>query len=432
MAGRPRVVVIGAGFGGLAVIRGLRHVDVDVTLVDRNNFHTFQPLLYQVATAGLNAADVAYPVRGILRRSGNATFRYGEVTGVDWSTRQVTVDGQPPLPFDWLVVAAGATTNYFGIPGAPEHTFPLYNLRDAAGLRNHLLRSFEQTDQEAPDLAPGQLTFSVIGGGPTGVEVAGALVELVHGVLRKDFPRLPIDEVQVMLLEAGSTLLTPFSPSSQRHVVEALERRGVKVLLKTTVSEVSGTAITLQDGRTIDTHTVIWAAGVHANPLAEVLGLPRGRGGRVEVGADLLVADRNRVFAIGDIAMLPRGDGAVPQVAQGAIQSGTHVAGQIERALAGRPLEPFRYVDKGSMATIGRNAAITELPPRPFLPRGLKLTGFPAWVAWLGLHLITLMGFRNRFSVFLNWAWNYLTWDRGPRLIFDSRANRLTPADEPS
>ena len=422
-------MVIGAGFGGLAVARGLRGAPVQVTLIDRNNFHTFQPLLYEVATAGLNAADVAYPVRGILRRTGNAKFRYGEVTGVDWSRRHVEVDGQAPVPFDWLVVAAGATTNYFGIPGAAEHSYPLYNLRDAAVLRNHLLRTFEEADRSSSSLVPGELSFCVIGGGPTGVEVAGALVELVHGVLRKDFPHLALERVQINLIEAGPSLLAPFSPGSQRHALEALEHRGVTVLLDATVEKVSESAIALHDGRTIDTRTVIWAAGVHANHLAETLGLPQGRGGRVEVGPELLVRDREQVFAIGDVALLPDGDGLVPQVAQGAIQSGTHVAHQIRRAVAGEPLEPFGYTDKGSMATIGRNAAIAELPPTKLLRRGVHLTGFPAWVAWLGLHLITLMGFRNRVSVFLNWAWNYFTWDRGPRLIFNNSSREPDSLD---
>ncbi|MCU1345194.1 MAG: dehydrogenase (ubiquinone), partial [Acidimicrobiia bacterium] len=300
-ARKPKVVVVGAGFGGLAVAKALRDGPVKVTLVDRNNFHTFQPLLYQVATAGLNAADVAYPVRGILRRSGNASFRYGEVAGVDWARRQLIVDGQHPLPFDWLVVAAGATTNFFGIPGAAEHSFPLYNLRDAAVLRNHLLRTFERVDQ-SPSGYSGQLTFCVIGGGPTGVEVAGALMELVHGVLRKDFPRLVVGHVRIILLEAGDYLLAPFTSSSQRHALEALRDRGITVELGATVEEVSATSIRLRDGRTIETATVIWAAGVRANPLAEVLGLPQGRGGRIEVSPELLVPGRDRVLAIGDIA----------------------------------------------------------------------------------------------------------------------------------
>ena len=422
-ADRPHVVIIGGGFGGLGAAEELKHDDVDVTIVDRNNFHTFQPLLYQVATAGLNDADVAYPIRGIFHRQENVSFRRATVEGVDWDLGELTLD-DGTLAFDQLIIAAGASTNTFGLPGADEHSYPLYNLRDAVHLRNHVLRCFEAADTDPSLVADGAITVVVVGGGPTGVEVAGAMAELFDRVLRKDFgDSLDVGRARVILIEMQSELLGPFSATSQRHAREILRQRGVQVRTDTAVDKITATEVHLKGGEVIPTHTLIWAAGVKANPLAATLGVETGPGGRIVVGADLRIPGHPNAYAIGDIAEIPerkrfsrrpaKQGRALPQLAQVAIQSGHHASRQIRSLQKGGSTKPFRYFDKGTMATIGRRAAVAELPG------GLKLQGTIAWFAWLGLHLLYLVGFRNRISVFLNWWWNYVTWDRGPRLITD-------------
>lgn len=415
------MVIVGAGFGGLATARALARTPVRVTLVDRHNFHTFQPLLYQVATSGLSSSDVAYPVRGIVARQANLAFRHATVVGADLDARVLHLEGEghevDDLAYDHLVVAAGATTNTFGIPGVEEHAFPLYGLDDAVALRNHVLERFEAVEAQPALLDDGALTFVVVGGGPTGVEVAGALTELFHLVLRKDLRTVPVERARVVLVEMLDDLLMPFSPASRRHARETLVERGVEVRTGTQVASVGPTRVVLASGEELPAHTLVWAAGVRANPLGAVLGLPTGRAGRIEVEPSLQVVDRPGVWAIGDVAAIAGPDGSLlPQLAPVAIQSGRHVAQQIRRSVgrAGRP-EPFRYRDKGTMATIGRSRAVAELPG------GLRLRGFPAWLAWLGLHLVMLAGFRNRISVFANWAWNWITYDRGPRLIFRGR-----------
>jgi len=412
MGVRPNVVVIGAGFGGLSVARGLADKPVEVTLIDRQNFTTFQPLLYQVATSGLNAADVAHPVRGLFHEQANLRFRRAEVTGVDWDARQVELLGQRPVPFDHLVVAAGATATWFGISGAEEWGLPLYTLDDARRLRNHIVERFEAADAQPDLIDEGALTFVVVGGGPTGVETAGALAELVAVVFRRDYPHLDVGRAHVVLVEARDALLAPFSPGSQLHAAETLAARQVDVRVGESVAEVGPRHVRLGSGAVIPTQTVVWAAGVRANPLAEMMGLPTGKGGRVVVEPELTVPDRPGAWAIGDIAAPAgrKGD-PLPQLAPVAMQSGAHVARQIGRLLDGRRPQPFKFHDKGTMATIGRRAAVAELPG------GIRLRGTLAWLAWLFLHLLYLAGVRNRASVLLNWAWSYVTWDRGPRLI---------------
>ena len=412
MAVVPKVVVVGAGFGGIEVARHLADRPVDLTLVDRNNFHTFQPLLYQVATAGLNAADVAPVVRGIFHGQRNLRFRQASVTGVDWDARTVLLDGQPPLPFDHLVLAGGAVVTHFGIPGAAEHGFALYTLADAVRLRNHVVERFETAAARPASGGDGELTFVVVGGGPTGVETAGALAELFSMVFRKDYPELDVSRARIVLVEAQDHLLGPFGARSRRHALDTLASRGVDVRLGTAVQSVTPDRVTLSDRDVLPCQTLVWAAGVRANPLADGLGLEQGRGGRILVGPDLRVPDREGVWAIGDVAAATDAKGdLLPQLAPVAMQAGRHVARQIGRLAEGRPTEPFRYRDKGTMATIGRRAAVAELPG------GIHLRGGLAWLAWLGLHLVFLVGKRNRASVLVNWAWNYFTWDRGPRLF---------------
>jgi NADH dehydrogenase len=411
MKARPHVVVVGAGFGGLSAARGLRHVDVDVTIVDRHNYHTFLPLLYQVATAGLNAADVAHAVRGIFQNQPNVRFRQANVESADWGRGVLRLD-DGELPFDYLVLAAGASPSWFGIPGAQEHGFPLYSLTDAIRLRNHILARFEAADADPALADDGALTFVIAGGGPTGVEVAGALTELIAMVLRKDFRSLDVGKARVILVELVDHVLPPFKEPSQRHARTELERRHVELRLGDAVEEVTSTSVRLRSGEVLPAHTLVWAAGVQASPLARALELPLGRGGRIVVGPDLSVEGHPNVFAIGDVAQITDARrGVLPQLAPVAMQSGRHAAREIERRLTGRAGRPFSYFDRGTMATIGRRSAVAELP------FGINLSGTPAWVAWLGLHLVYLIGFRNRASVLVNWAWNYVTWDRGPRLI---------------
>ncbi len=417
-AAPPRVVIIGAGFGGLAAAKRLEKHDLDITVVDRNNYHTFLPLLYQVATAGLNAADVGYPVRGLFRRRKQVLFRQGVVEGIDWSTKTVLLaDDEDDLEFDYVIISAGAAANFFAIPGAERYAFPLYTMSDALGVRNHLLSLFEAADARRELMDQGILNFVVVGGGPTGVEVAGAIAELVQKVLVDDFHDLDVTKARVMLVERADTVLTPFAPPLRDYTVRTLERMGVDVRLDAAVARIAPDHVVFTDGSTLATHMVVWGAGIRAQDLAEDLDVATGPGGRITVGSDLGIPGHPGAFAIGDIADIDDGAGGrLPQLAQVAIQGGKFAADQVLRSIAGAPHEDFHYRDKGIMATIGRRAAVAQLP------NGTKLKGFIAWLSWLFLHLVYLLGFRNRVSVLLNWSWNYLTWDRGPRLILAPEA----------
>lgn len=412
MSATHHVVVIGAGFGGLRVARGLERTDIDVTIVDANNFHTFQPLLYQVATAGLDYDDIAYPVRGIFRRYTNVHVRVAAVTGIDLAGRMVATDRGEPLPYDTLVIAAGSVSHDFGTPGVHEHAIGLKTVSDSIAIRNQILSQFERADIDGTD--PHALDVIVCGGGPTGVELAGGLVELYDRVLSKDFTRLDVEAANITLVEAAPQLLGSLDPKLGGRAERTLKDRGVEVITGAPVDRIDAGCVTLHDGRVLRAGTVVWAAGVRAAPVAQLLGSELGAGDRIVVEPDLSLPGHPEVFAIGDIAADP--DNPLPQVAQPAIQGGKHVATQIVRRLDGRPSEPFVYVDKGSMATIGRNDAVVEFPS------GRTLSGPIGWLAWLGLHLVYLVGFRNRLNVFVNWGWNYLTYDRASRL--------LTPTDD--
>jgi NADH dehydrogenase len=409
-----RVVVVGGGFGGLSAARALAGRAIDVTVIDRHNFHTFEPLLYQVATAGLEPADVAYPVRAIFGREPNITFRHGKVTGVDLDRRVVTIDDGSTLDYDYLIVATGATAAFFGIDGAAQNARPLYTLRDARLLRNHLLATLETADAH-PERFDGGPTFVVVGGGPTGVEMAGALGELISVAILRDRLRIDPARSKVILLDMGDRLLPTFAEAASRYALDSLRGRGVDVRLGTGVSEVTGEGVRLADGSTIDADAVIWAAGITVDgTLASSLPVPRTRGGRVEVEPDLSLAGHPEVFVIGDAAAAPMGHGrqeTTPQLAQGAIQGGRHAGKQVLRRLAGHETLPFAYKNKGIMATIGRRAAVAEIPRVPVI------RGTLGWLAWLGLHLVYLIGFRNRLVVLLNWTWRYFDWPSGPRLI---------------
>lgn len=410
---RQRVVVVGGGFGGLRMAQALASAPVDVTVVDRRNFHNFQPLLYQVATAMLEPGAIARSLRAILRRQHNAEVRLATVVGVDWDGRAVLTSEGDPIGFDVLVLAAGAVTSDYGIAGVAEHAFPLKSPEEALRLRTHVLERFERADADRTLVDAGELTFVVVGGGPTGVELAGALVELIDRVLRHDFPRVDIDRARVLLVEATDHLIDPFGARSRRNALDTLQERGVEVLLERAVTGVSATCVEL-GVETVPTATLVWTAGVRANPLADALGLDQTAGGRVVVGDDLGVPGRPGVYVIGDMAAGRDRHGTLhPQMAPVAQQGARHVAGQIERRRSGLPPTPFVYRNRGIMATIGRNAAVAELP------NGLRFRGRLAWAMWLALHLQRLVGFRNRFEVLTQWAWNYLTYQRTALLMID-------------
>jgi NADH dehydrogenase len=412
--GSPHVVVVGGGFAGLAAVKTLSKLKppVRVTLLEQHNYHLFQPLLYQLATGLVQPADIAHPVRGIVRRYRRTSVRMATMSGVDFEAREVLTDEGGRFGYDYLILAAGATTNTFGIPGVEEHSFPLKTMPDALRLRAHLLRQFELADNNPAEIARGALTVVVVGGGPTGVEMAGALHELFKHVLVHDFPDLDVDQARVVLLEATDHLLAPFHPSSRKHALDILRRRGVEVRLGQAMERATPDEVVLKDGTVVPTRTLIWGAGVKANPLADVLGLEQTRGGRILVGEDLTVPGRPEVFVVGDLAGAGDGKGGLlPQVAQPAIQQARHAGLQIEKTLQGTAREPFAYKDKGIMATIGRNAAVTELP------NGAKFKGVLAWYMWLALHLAYIIGFRSRVAVLVNWIWSYLTYDRHARII---------------
>ncbi len=413
-----RVVIVGAGFGGLSAARALIGKPVEVTIVDQRNFHTFQPLLYEVATAGLDSGDVAYPIRMIFGRAGNVTFRFASVTGVDWVRREVTLAGTSPLPFDSVIVASGATAKFFGIPGASEHSHPLYTLTDARSLRDHVLRRLEDVDAHPDSVADGALTFVVVGGGPTGVEVAGALAELLDVAVRHDGFRFDRTSGRIIVVDGLDRLLVPFKESAASYAALTLEGRGVELELGHMVRSVSASGVELDDGTRIPTRTVVWAGGVTVEgTVASRLAAAVGPNGRLLVNPDLSLTEHEGAYAVGDAAAVPWRDGPseadriCPQVAQVAIQSGGHAARQILNQVEDRPTAPFHYRDKGIMATIGRRAAIAQFP------NGTVVRGTLGWLAWLGLHLLYLVGYRNKAVVLVNWSWRYLSWGSGPRVI---------------
>lgn len=406
----PRVVVIGAGFGGLWAARALADQPVDVVLVDQNNYHAFWPLLYQIGAAEIEATEIAYPVRSILRRHANLRFLMGTARELDLRERVVRVDGQA-LRYDALVLALGSTAHFFGTPGADAHAFPLKTLDDGLELRNQILSRFELALRHGdPVRRRRMLTFVIVGGGPTGVEYAGALMELIHTPLRRDFPELEFSELSVVLLEATDQLLPGFDEKLSGYAVERLRRMGVEVRLGAAVAEVERDRVRLRDGSVIETQTVAWTAGVRGHPLVETWGLPTTRRGTVPVDSSLRVDGVEHVYVVGDLAHLEQDGQPLPMVAQVAMQQGSHVADSILRRLQGREPRAFRYRDYGMMATIGRNKAIAHVGGRSF-------TGYPAWLLWVGVHIAQLIGFRNKLVVLINWAADYFFFHRAVRLI---------------
>ena len=404
---RPRVVILGAGFGGLTAAKALSK-DADVTVVDRHNFQTFLPLLYQVATAGLAADHVAHPVRGALRKSG-VKFRMGSPISVDHKNKSVKLDSSEVLEFDHLIVALGSATADFGVAGVNEHALGMKSVHEAIGIRAEVMRRFEDLCRFEDQT---RLSLSVVGGGPTGVEMAGALAELKRGPLKNDEANAA-EHIDIYLIEAGPRILPMFNEKLSARAKKDLEKLGVKVLLNTAVQEVKPRQILVKDGSVIPSEVTIWAAGVKGEPTGGLLNLPL-EGTRISVAQNLQVNHYPHIWAIGDISSAKGADGGfLPMVAPVAMQQGRWVAKQIMRAARGQALQDFKYLDKGSMATIGRHKAVVQF-------KGIQITGIPAWYAWLWLHLFYLLGGRNKIGTIADWTWNYLTFDRGNRHIMDS------------
>ncbi len=407
--GRPHVVIVGGGFGGLEAARALRRAPVRVTLVDRYNHHLFQPLLYQVATAGLNPADIAAPIRGILRRQKNLHVLLAEVQSVDVAGRRVLLD-TGELAYDHLILACGATHSYFGHDEWAEAAPGLKTITDAVEIRNRVLWAFEAAEQETdPERRRAWQTLVVVGGGPTGVEMAGTLAELARHTLKRDFREIDPRASRVLLFEAGPSLLAAFPPDLRDDAKRRLESLGVEVRLGSPVTEITREGLRV-GGEWLAARTICWAAGVAASPVGRSLGAPLDRAGRVQVNPDLTVPGAPEVSVVGDMAAVEHEGKLVPGVAPAAMQEGRHAAKNVLRRLKGAEPLPFRYVDKGSMATIGRAAGVADLGR-------LKLTGLLGWLAWLFVHLIFLIGFRNRLIVLFQWVWAYATYQRGARLI---------------
>jgi len=422
MSKTQHVAIVGAGFGGLGVAEQLDHVPVEVTLIDRHNYHTFQPLLYQVATSLLNAEDVGAPIRSMFRHQENVTFRMATVTGVDAAGQKIQLEDGKQISYDYLVLAGGATVNYFNTPGAAEHAFPLYTLMNAVKLRSRILERFEAADRDPALIEDGALNFVIVGAGPTGVETAGALSDLFYNLLPHDYHQLATEKARVILVEMAKEVLAPFKDNLRAYAQAELEQRRVEVRLGEAVAEVGPTFVRLKSGEEIKAHTLIWAAGVRANPLADRLGWPQGRGGRIQLHPDLSVPDHPEIFVVGDMGEVASDGKVLPQLGSVAMQSGEHVGRQIARRLHGEPGQPFQYWDKGFMATIGRGAAVVELPNQR------TLHGPLAYFAWLGVHLALLSGMRNRIETLWNWGWSALTHDRAARIIIDSQGDEVKNA----
>jgi NADH:ubiquinone reductase (H+-translocating) len=418
MTDTPHVIIVGAGFAGLSAVGGLRKAGLQVTVIDKNLYSTFQPLLYQVATGGLNPGDVSYAVGGFTVRRRTRYVR-GDLAGVDAAARRVKLIDGRELGYDYLMLATGVAANYFGLPGAEENTFALYSRADAIVLRDHLMNGFERLSERSDPKS--ELVITVVGGGATGVELAGTAAELRREVIQSTFPDVDPARVHVRLIEMASELVMPFHPKLREYTRKQLVQRGVDIKLNTEIRQVRPDRVILADGQELPTDLTVWAAGVAGPHSMADWGLPLGKGGRLLVGSDLRIEGSDRIFAIGDIA-LHQQDPA-PQLAQPAIQHGKHAAEQVVHLVKGEPTQPFKYHDKGMMATIGRRSAIVQLPQGP------RFTGTLAWLAWLGLHLFYLLGGRNRVATLINLSWRYLSWGHGGGVIVGDEPDTPLPGE---
>lgn len=423
---KTKVVIVGAGFGGLWAARELARSDVEVLLIDRNNYHAFLPLLYQVAAAEIEPEQIAYPVRSILRKHPNVHFMMAEVTGVDFESQTISTH-ERDIDYDYLILAMGSKHHFFGVEGAEQFAYPLKTIDQSVRLRHQVLRAFERASaistspivsgtngsrqaETDTDLRQQLLTFAIVGGGPTGVEYAGALIELIKRPLKRDFPELDIEQVRVVLIEGTDRLLAMMPTKLSDYTLDKLQRMGVEVVLNAFVQKVTDDAVHLHTGQIIETDTVIWTAGVQGEAVADGWALPLAGAKQIAIEPTLQLPNLPNVYSIGDMAYLEQAGEPLPMLAQVAMQQGELAAKNIMRQVRGKPLTNFVYDDKGAMATIGRNAAVAEIGRFQF-------TGFFAWLVWLFIHLANLIGFRNRMVVLINWAWDYFFFERVARLI---------------
>jgi NADH:ubiquinone reductase (H+-translocating) len=410
--GRPHVLVLGGGFAGIGAARKLKQAEVDVTLVDKHDYHTFQPLLYQVATDLLETSACGHPLRDLFHEQPNAAVHETTVTSIDLASREVRFAEMAPLTYDYLVLGLGAEVDFFGVEGAPEHAFPMYTLADAVRLRDHILQKWEAADRDPALVEDGALNVVVVGGGPTGIESAGALAELYRSNFAKDYPGIPQGEARIILVEAGPTLMAMFRSDIRSYTRKALEKRGVEVLLGEVVASVQPTRVTLKSGTVLEAHTLVWGAGLHASPVVEALGLELQHGHRLPAEPDLSVVGHSEVFAVGDIAWITdtkTGD-VLPRLGSVALQAGDHAGENIARLVAGKDTEPFVYHDKGTMATIGRGAAVMQTRG------GHTLKGKTASLAWGAVHLALLSTGEDRAKAVVDWTWAGFTHERAGRI----------------
>jgi NADH:quinone reductase (non-electrogenic) len=409
---RPRVLVLGGGFAGIGAIRNLKDADADVVLVDRHDYHTFQPLLYQLATGLLETSAVGHSLRDLVHDQDNATIHKDSVTAIDLDAREVQFAELAPLNYDYLVLALGAEVNFFGTDGAAEHAFPMYTLTDAVGLKEHVLGRWEAADKDPSLIDEGALNVVVVGGGPTGVESAGALAELYRGDFAKDYPNVPQEKARIVLVEAGPEVFSMFKPVLRTYTEEALTKRTVEVITGEIVASVAPTKVALKSGTTLDAHTLVWGAGLQGNPLVRSLGLELERGNRIAVGPDLTVSGHPEVYAVGDIAAITdaKTEHVLPQLGSVGLQSGEHAGETIAKRLAGKATKPFKYRDKGTMATIGRGAAVVQMLG------GRTMKGKTAQLAWGTVHLALLPTNEDRAKAIVDWAGAGLTHQRTGRI----------------
>jgi NADH dehydrogenase len=412
MNARPRVLILGGGFAGVGAAHNLRHAEADVVLVDRHDYHTFQPLLYQLATGLLEITAVGHSLRDLVGHQANTTVHQATVSGVDLDAREVRFDDLAPITYDHLVLALGAEVNFFGTPGAEEHAFPMYTLPHAVRLKDHLLERWESADRDPGLIDDGALNVVIVGGGPTGVETAGAVAELYRGVFAKDYRGIPQEKARVILVEGGPELFSMFKPELRTYAAEALEKRTVEVMTGQRVSGVTPTRVTLTSGEELAAHTLVWGAGLQGNRVVRSLGLELGRGNRIAVGPDLTLPDRPEVHVLGDIAAITDGktEQVLPQLGSVALQSGEHAGESIARRIRGKEPKPFRYRDKGTMAMIGRRAAVVQMLG------GRTMTGTTAQAAWGAVHLALLPTNEDRAKAVVDWAGATFTHQRVGRI----------------
>jgi len=415
MPERSKVVILGGGFGGVGAAKKLKDVDADVVLVDQHDYHTFQPLLYQVATDLVETSTVGHPLRDLFHDHPNVSVHEATVNGIDLENRTVSFEEMEPQRYDQLVLALGATVNFFGVAGATEHAFPLYTLPDAVRLRKHVIERWESADRDPSLIEDGALNVVIVGAGATGVESAGALAELYRTNLDEDFPKVPQDKARLFLVEAGDAVLPMFKKSLQTYAKKALEKRTVEISLGEVVEKIEQTRVHLKSGTVLNAHTLVWGAGLQASSLAAGLGLELQHGGRIPTEPDLTVAGHPEVFVAGDIGWITdtKTKKVLPQLGSVALQAGEHAGANIARLLEGKKTEPFKYLDKGTMATIGRKAAVVQMP------HGRSMKGATAWLAWGAVHLALLSTGEAKARAVLDWTWAGFTHERAGRIVVD-------------